>query len=281
METAEIEPFPGMELTDEMRAAVSIEERYVPGPEGAPDVRVLLYRPIGPEATLPLVVSIHGGAFAMRADHFPAVDARIAMLGALVVSVDYRSLPEHRFPSAPEDCYAALSWAVKHLDVDSARVVVTGASAGGALAGAVTLLARDRGGPAISFQALMIPVIDDRCDTPSIQQYREAPLFGGRQAVEMWTAYLGTEDRSATSPYAAPARATSLAGLPPAFIQVGGLDPLRDEGLTYAARLLADGVPVELYCAAGMHHGLPEDLRTAAHAQALYLDAVKAAIHPG
>ncbi len=280
MATAEIEPFSGMELTDEMRASVSIEERFVPGPDGAPDVRVLLYRPRSAEGTLPLVVSIHGGAFAMRAEHFPANDAALAMLGALVVSVDYRALPEHRFPCQPDDCYAALCWAVSNLDIDSTRVVVTGASAGGAIAAAVTLMARDRGGPVISYQALMIPVIDDRCETPSIQQYEEAPLFGGRQAVEMWTAYLGTEDRSATPPYAAPARAASLAGLPPAFIQVGALDPLRDEGLSYASRLLADAVPVELYCAAGMHHGLPEDQRTASHARTLYLDAVKAAIQP-
>lgn len=96
----EIEPFPGLGLTDEMRAAVAIEERMVPGPAGAPDVRVLLYRPVDAEGTLPLVLSMHGGAFAWHADHFPAADAGLAMLGAQVVSVDYRSLPDHRFPCA-------------------------------------------------------------------------------------------------------------------------------------------------------------------------------------
>jgi acetyl esterase len=107
----------------------------------------------------------------------------------------------------------------------------------------------------------------------------EAPLFGSRQARGMWDTYLGPDvDRNNTPAYAAPNRAETLAGLPPAFIQVGGLDPLRDEGIEYAMRLMADGVPVELYCAAGQHHGLPEDLRTAGHAATLYQDAIKAAI---
>ena len=279
MEPAAIEPYPGMELTDEMRSSVAIEERFVPGPLGAPDVRVLLYRRTEAAGALPLIVSIHGGAFAMRAENFPANDARLAMLGALVVSVDYRIVPDDPFPCGAEDCYAALQWAVATLDIDPGRVVVTGASAGGALAAAVALMARDRGGPAISYQALVIPVIDDRCQTASMRQFVEAPLFGARAAELMWDRYLGTDgDRTGTSPYAAPARAADLAGLPPAFIQVGGLDPLRDEGIEYAMRLMADGVAVELYCAPGQHHGLSEDDRTQAQAAALYLAAMSAAI---
>jgi len=224
-------------------------------------------------------VAIHGGAFAMRAENFPASDARLALLGALVVSVDYRIVPEHRFPCGVEDCYAALQWAVDSLDIDPSRVVVTGASAGGALAAAVTLMARDRGGPAISYQALVIPVIDDRCQTASMRQFVEAPVFGAREAKLMWDRYLGADgDRSNTSPYAAPGRATDLRGLPPAFIQVGGLDPLRDEAIEYAMHLMADGVDVELYCASGQHHGATEDPRTQAQASALYLAAVRAAI---
>src|SRR5689334_13537659 len=108
----EIEPFPGLELTETMRAAVQREERYVPGPPGAPDVRVILYRPKDAAGRLPLVVSLHGGAFAMRADHFPALDARVALLGCLVVAVDYRIVPDHPFPCGVEDCHAALRWAV-------------------------------------------------------------------------------------------------------------------------------------------------------------------------
>ena len=279
MESAAIEPYPGMELTDEMRSSVAIEERFAPGPSGAPDVRVLLYRPKGAVGTLPLIVSIHGGGFAMRAENFPANDARLAMLGALVVSVDYRVVPDDPFPCGPEDCYAALCWAVATLDIDPGRVVVTGASAGGALAAAVALMARDRGGPAISYQALVIPVIDDRCQTASMRQFVEAPLFGAREARLMWDRYLGTHgDRSNTSPYAAPGRAEDLVGLPPTFIQVGGLDPLRDEGIDYAVRLMASGVAVELYCAPGQHHGLAEDVRTMAQASSPYYASVAAAI---
>jgi acetyl esterase/lipase len=140
-------------------------------------------------------------------------------------------------------------------------------------------MARDRGGPPIKLQALLIPVIDDRCETASMHQFEEGPLFGGRMARGMWESYLGTDlDRTRTPPYAAPGRAESLAGLPPAFIQVGGLDPLRDEGLTYAQRLLADGVAVELYCAPGQHHGVSENDRTRDVAGALYSAAVREAI---
>jgi acetyl esterase/lipase len=278
-DAGDIPVFPGMELTDEMREAITIEERFVPGPDGAPDVRVLVYRPKDASGTLPLIVSIHGGAFAMRADMFPANDARLAMHGALVVSVDYRIVPDHPFPCGVEDCYATLCWAVAELDIDPTRVVVTGASAGGALAAAVALMARDRGGPAIRYQALMIPVLDDRCETPSMQQFVEGPVFGAKRAKEMWTIYLGTgADRAQTSAYAAPARAASLAGLPPAFIHVNGLDPLRDEGIEYALRLLAEGVQVELYCAPHQHHGMSEDPRTQAQAARVYQEAIRAAI---
>jgi acetyl esterase/lipase len=271
--------FPGQELTDDMRAAVTIEECLVPGPPDAPDVRVLLYRPNGRTETLPLIVHTHGGAFGRRADNFPALDARLSMLGALVASVDYRSLPDHRFPAAPEDSYAAFCWAVSTLDIDPARVVVTGRSAGGALAAALTLMARDRHGPAIALQALCVPVFDDRCSTPSMHQFVEAPVFGAREAKKMWHDYLGPDvDRSAVSPYAAPARAQSLAGLPPAFVQVGDRDPLRDEGIEYAMRLMQEGVPVELYCAPGQLHGKSENPRTAEQAIALWHHAILAAI---
>ena len=274
-----VEPFPGQELTAAMLAEVEVEERFVPGPAGAPDVRVLLYRPRGAIGVLPLIVSMHGGGFALRPDMFAAGDARLAMIGALVVSVDYRTAPDHIFPAAPEDCYAVLCWATEKLDVDPQRVVITGVSAGGALAAATALMARDRSGPPIRLQALLIPVIDDRCETPSMRQFEEGPLFGGRMARGMWDNYLGAErDRARTSAYAAPGRAESLVGLPAAFIQVGGLDPLRDEGLTYAQRLMGAGVAVELYCAPGQHHGLSENDRTRDAAGALYLAAVREAL---
>jgi acetyl esterase len=279
MTTGELEPFPGQELTPDLLAAVDCEERFAPGLNGAPEVRLLVYRPKKARAGQPLVLDMHGGGFALRADNFPAGPARLAKLGATVVSVDYRPSTKVPFPSGVEDCYAALCWATEVLGIDRERVAVTGVSAGGALAAAVTLMTRDWSGPAIAFQALVIPVIDDRCETPSIRQYDEGPLFGGRLAKEMWVRYLGAEaDRTTTSSYAAPGRAEDLHGLPPAFVQVNGLDPLRDEGIGYALRLMAADVPVELYCAPKQHHGLSEDWRTAAAATRLYLDAMQAAL---
>jgi acetyl esterase len=274
------EPYPGQELTDAMRSDLDIKERFIPGPAGSPDVRVLIYRPKVAASTLPLIVSIHGGGFAMKPDNFPGNDGRLAMLGALVVSVDYRITPDNPYPAGVEDCYAALCWAVgtDDIDIDRSRVVVTGVSAGGALSAATTQMTRDRDGPHISFQALVVPVIDDRCETPSMRQSEDSPIFGAKEARLMWDVYLGDLDRATTPPYAAPGRAEDLSGLPPAFIQVGGLDTLRDEGIEYAERLLAAGVSVELYCAPKQHHAANEDGRTAKLASELYLAAVAAAI---
>ncbi len=282
MTTGELDPLPGQELTSELLATVDREERFAPGLNGAPDVRLLVYRAKEARTGQPLIVDMHGGGFALRADNFPAGPARLAIFGATVVLVDYRPSTESPFPGGVEDCYAALSWSVEVLDIDRERVAVTGVSAGGALAAALTLMARDWSGPKIAYQALVIPVIDDRCDTSSIRQYDEGPLFGGRLAKEMWVRYLGVDaDRTITSPYAAPGRADDLHGLPPAFIQVNGLDPLRDEGIRYALRLMAADVPVELYCAPNQHHGMSEDPRTAATAARLYHDAMRAALHIG
>lgn len=277
----EPEVYAGMELSDDQRAQLDIDERFVPGD---PAVRVLTYRPRGATGTLPLVVTIHGGAFVhLRADSFPLTDAGWALRhGAHVVSVDYRLAPEDPFPAGFDDCWAAFLWATSELDIDPDRVVVTGASAGGALAAAVALKARDEDGPRIALQALHIPVLDDRLQTPSQRQMATSAGFNGSAAEGMWLHYLGEDaDRSATSPYAAPARATDLAGLPPTFIQVNGLDPLRDEGIEYASRLLAAGVPVELYCGPGLYHGAdPVDPRIAVTAFALYDAAMGRVLRP-
>jgi acetyl esterase/lipase len=180
-------------------------------------------------------------------------------LGVVVVSVDYRLAPEHPFPAGIEDCYAALVWLHDHADelgVDTARIAVNGGSAGGGLAAGLALLARDRGGPRLCFQYLGIPELDDRLDTPSMHRFHDTPMWARPAAEKSWEWYLGdAHGRDDVSPYAAPARATDVAGLPPTYISTMEYDPLRDEGILYALKLLEAGVSVELHSFPGTFHG--------------------------
>jgi len=275
-------------MTDEQRDRLDIAERYIPGPEGAPEIRVLVYRAKQTTEILPVLLHLHGGAFCvLHPETFAGMEAGWALdLRCVVVSVDYRLAPEHPFPAGPEDCYAALCWTAanaEELGIDADRLIVTGGSAGGALSAALCLMTRDRGGPKIAYQGLMIPVLDDRLDQPSHKQAEMADGFSGRGAIGMWLHYLGEDyDREKTSPYAAPARSEDLSGLPPAFIQTNGLDPLRDEGIQFALRLMAEGIDVELYNAPGAYHGAdPLDPRTAAQAYRVYNEALGAALQRG
>ena len=264
------DPVAARERTTEMLAMMGIEidvsdldidDRTVPGPPGDPDVAVRVYAPKARVAGVPGILYIHGGGFvtgSIETEHANA--ARLAQsLGVVVVSVEYRLAPEHPFPAALEDCYAALVWLHKEsaaLGVDSERIAINGGSAGGGLAAGLALLARDRGGPAICFQYLGIPELDDRLETPSMQRFHDTPMWSRPQAERSWKWYLGDAYGSAdVSPYAAPARATDVAGLPPAYISTMEFDPLRDEGIQYALKLLAAGVSVELHSYPGTFHG--------------------------
>ncbi len=243
-------------------SGLDIEDRTIPGSEGDPDVAVRVYSPKARTGTaVPAVLYIHGGGFFLGSiDTEHGGSARLAQdLGVVVVSVEYRLAPEHPFPAGLEDCYAALVWLHQQADalgVDPARVAVNGGSAGGGLAAGLALLARDRGGPAICFQYLGIPELDDRLDTPSMQQFLDTPMWSRPQAEKSWEWYLGHAHGSDdVSPYAAPARATDLAGLPSAYISTMEFDPLRDEGIRYALALMAAGVSVELHSFPGTFHG--------------------------
>jgi acetyl esterase/lipase len=241
-------------------AGVRYEDRRVPGPAGAPEVRVRVYRPAGAAGPLPGVLYIHGGGFcvgSIETEHLGAA-AAAGSAEAVVVSVDYRLAPENPFPAGLEDCYAALVWTVANageLGIDAGRVAVMGGSAGGGLAAGTALLARDRGGPRLCFQVLNIPELDDRLETPSMQQFTDTPLWNRPNAVVSWRHYLGDAFGGDVSPYAAPARAEDLRGLPPAYISTMEYDPLRDEGIRYAMRLLEHGVSVELHQYPGTFHG--------------------------
>jgi acetyl esterase/lipase len=243
-------------------SALDVDDRTIPGPPGDPEVTVRVYRPkVRAAEPVPAVLYIHGGGFYVGSiDTEHGGSARMAEeLGIVVVSVDYRLAPEHPFPAGLEDCYAALVWLharADELGVDTERVAINGGSAGGGLAAGLALLARDRGGPAICFQFLGIPELDDRLETPSMQQFHDTPMWSRPQAVRSWEWYLGdaygTDD---VSPYAAPARATDVAGLPPAYISTMEFDPLRDEGIHYALKLMEAGVQVELHSFPGTFHG--------------------------
>ena len=241
-------------------SGLEITDAVVPGPEGAPDVPVRIYTPVG-EAVRPALLSIHGGGFvlgSMDMDHAAAV-LMAKGADAVVVSVEYRLAPEHPYPAGLEDCYAALCWLHDHaaeLGVDPTRLAVGGQSAGGGLSAGLALLARDRGGPPLAFQLLGIPELDDRLDTPSMRTFTDTPMWHRPNAELSWRYYLGDLAGGDDVPaYAAPSRATDLAGLPPAYVTTMEFDPLRDEGILYALGLLQAGVPVELHSFPGTFHG--------------------------
>jgi acetyl esterase len=232
------------------------EERAVPVPGG--EVPVRIYAP-GGGAARPLLVYFHGGGWVIGdLDTHEGVAASLAnRADCIVVSVDYRLAPEHRFPTAAEDCYAATVWVAEHageLGGDPGRVAVGGDSAGGNLAAVVALMARDRGGPRLVHQLLVYPVTDYSFDTASYREFAEGYLLGHETMLYFWNQYLRSE-ADGRDPLASPLRARDLAGLPPALVITAGYDPLRDEGEAYAARLRAAGVPVTLSRYDGLPHG--------------------------
>ena len=247
-------------LWGEADSEVDVAAVTVPGPAGAPDVRVLLYRPRA-DANGAALLHIHGGGYVLgtadRSD--PANRAIARALGCVVASVDYRLAPETVFPGAVEDCYAALVWLKESADtlgIDAGRIGIMGESAGGGLAAGLALLARDRKGPPIAFQHLIFPMLDDRTclradQSPCIGEFIWTP----RENRFGWESLLGQAPGGAdVSPYAAAARAETLAGLPPAFLAVGALDLFLAEDLAYAQRLGEAGVPVELHVYPGAYH---------------------------
>lgn len=236
-----------------------ITHRNIPGPAGAPEVPVRIYNLKG-QPHAPVLLYFHGGAFVLgdlETEHMSLLQIA-SQTPCVIISVDYRLAPEHPFPAGVEDCYAALLWAAGaagELDIDTARMAVGGGSAGGALAAAIAQMARDRKGPGLVFQLLNYPVLDNEMTTASMKEFTYLPPFFDRSGVDwMWKHYLGNNPGN-ISPYAAPMRAKDLSGLPPAYIVTAEYDPLRDEGILYALRLLQAGVSVELHNIPGAPHG--------------------------
>jgi acetyl esterase len=204
-------------------------------------------------------VYLHGGGWVLGdLDAYDGLCRTLAAkLRCVVVSVDYRLAPEHRFPNAPEDCYAAARWVAENaasLGIDPGSIAVGGDSAGGNLAAVVALMARDRGGPRIAYQILVYPVTERSFDTGSYRDNGADYFLTTDMMIHFWKEYLSGED-DAASPYASPLRAKDLKGLPPALVITAEFDPLRDEGETYAKRLEQAGVPVRVSRYDGMIHG--------------------------
>jgi acetyl esterase/lipase len=260
-----IPSFPAPDLTDPVAAREGLAALSAAAP--APDtaglvvedrtaagVPVRVYRPVDARGA---VVWLHGGGFVMGdldTEHPWAV--RIARgAGVVVVSVGYRRAPEHRFPAALDDAYAAFVWTAEHaaeLGVDPARIAVGGHAAGAGLAAAVALRARDQQGPPIRYQLLNQPELDDRQETWSARNFTDTPFMTRDKVAASWRHYVGS---APASPYAAPARADDLSGLPPAYIATAEFDPNRDEAIGYAQRLLQAGVSTELHQWPGTFHG--------------------------
>lgn len=220
----------------------------------AGEIDALVYRPVGLEGAAPAYLHFHGGGFWVGGGldllrlSAPVHAARARDLGVVVVDVDYRMAPDHKFPLPVEDCYAALTWAATNasdLRVDPARLAVGGGSAGGNLAAAVALMTRDRGGPVLSALVLNIPATDSGCTSVSMRLFAEGYTMTRQHALEMWDMYLATP-ADAHEPYASPAHAATLRGLPPTLVVLGDYDVLRDEGAAFAQRLVEDGVTVTL-----------------------------------
>lgn len=257
---------------------VSRADHYAPGPDRAPEVRVRVYRPIASTGVLPGLLYIHGGGMILGTieDSDLGAAGLCEAINAVLVSIDYRLAPEHPHPAPVEDCYAALVWMVEHaedLGFDATRLAVVGASAGGGLTIATSLMARDRGGPSIRFQMPIYPMLDDRNITPSSREITDVGIWDRATNLQAWDWYLGEAQADA---YAAPARATDLAGLPPTFIDVGEMDLFRDEDIEFAARLLQASVPTELHVYPGAYHGSDAFAADAALSQRMWATRIGA-----
>lgn len=253
---------PRAPYAEETPGDVDVHDVHVPRPDGDVPLLLRVFRPRAAPPGLPALVQLHAGGFVfgdIAQDHQRNV--RLCReLAAVVVSVQYRLAPEHPYPAAVQDAWTALTWVHRtagETGIDPARVALHGRSAGGGLAAATALMARDRGGAAVRFLYLGMPQLDDRMGSASVGRFVDSPVWTRASTQRSWELYLGAgvPGTAAVDPYAAPARALDLSGLPPTYVSAMALDPLRDEAIAFAAALLAAGVRTELHVFPGTFHG--------------------------
>lgn len=239
---------------------VDVEDRQIDGPSPGQSLRLRLYSTGEPEGLRPCLLWVHGGGYILGC---PEMDEQLLCrkadeLGCLVVAVDYRLAPEHPYPAALDDCDAALGWILENageLGVDPSTLVLGGASAGGGLAAALALRARDQRPGAITFQCLIYPMLDHRTGTAT-ESAKDYWLWGVKHNRFAWKAYLGSNDLThGVSPFVSPAAAKRLEGLPPTYLCIGDQDLFYEEDIDYARRLGESGVAVELEVVPGAPHG--------------------------
>jgi acetyl esterase/lipase len=267
---------------------LTIEDVLLPGKGAAGTLRVRLYRPRTAATTVPAMLWMHGGGFLFGKPEFdePGNIETARELGILIAAVDYRLAPQYPFPAPLDDCHAALSWLhgnAAALKVDPARIAIGGSSAGGGLAAGLALKARDEGAVPVAFQLLLYPMLDDCTVLRTDLADNNLRLWDTASNRYGWTSYLGAPPGGATvSPYAAPARAANLTGLPPAWLGVGTYDLFLDEDRAYAQRLNAAGTPCEVREVEAAYHGFDAVSRNAPVSQAFrasYVAALKRALH--
>ena len=240
----------------ESEPVAQVVNRTIPGPAG--EIPVRIYAPAG-SGPFPAMVFFHGGGWVIcdLDTHDGLCRSLCHGAGCVVVSVDYRLAPEHKFPAAPQDCYAATQWVAGHaaeINAIPGKLAIGGDSAGGNLTAVVAQMARDQGGPRLAFQLLIYPATDFDFDGPSIHENAEG-YFLTRDDMIWFTNHYLSSDEDKKNPLASPLLAADLRGLPPALVITGEYDPLRDEGEAYARRLQEAGVPVTLARYDGVIHG--------------------------
>ncbi len=227
---------------------------------GDHEIPIVILKPESENCNYPVCLQFHGGGMfcGSEEDGISGMATLAKKLQCIFVSPGYRLAPEHPYPAAVDDCYATLLWASEHINDyqgDNTRIIVMGGSAGAGLAAAVAMKARDEGGPNISYQCLMYPMIDDGLDSPSKHEITDERISNRANCISMWNMYLsGLADGEEVPVYAAPVRAKDFSRLPPTFLAVGQLDPFRDETIFFAQQLMYAGVPTELHVFPGCFH---------------------------